>query len=113
MIESPSLAQVELRDRSGDPSCEQANELFCLGWAVDNFDRYVDPTLEHLVLVGASVVAGFAIAFGLALLAHRIRWLSAPLLAGDRRPLHGPEHRLLLPAVADHRARPHDTRSSP
>jgi osmoprotectant transport system permease protein len=75
------LAQVEIRDRSGNPSCEQANELFCPGWAFDNFDRYVDPTLQHLVLVGASVAAGFAIAFALALLAHRFHWLSAPFLA--------------------------------
>lgn len=81
MIEALPAAQVELRDRSGDPSCEQANELFCPGWVAENFDRYVDPTLEHLVLVGASVVAGFAIAFSMALLAHRIRWLSTPLLA--------------------------------
>ena len=27
-------------------------------------------------------------------------------LGGDRRPLHDPQHRLLLPAAADHRARP-------
>jgi osmoprotectant transport system permease protein len=74
------LAQVEIRDRSGPQSCEQANDLFCPGWAFENFDRYVDPTMEHFVLVGASVAAGFAIAFGMALLAHRFRWLAAPLL---------------------------------
>jgi osmoprotectant transport system permease protein len=74
-------AQVEIRDRSGEASCEQANELFCPGWAFENFDRYVDPAMEHLVLVGASVAGGFAIAFAMALLAHRFRWLAAPLLA--------------------------------
>jgi osmoprotectant transport system permease protein len=74
------LGQVEIRDRSGPPSCEQANELFCPGWAFDNFDRYVDPAAQHLVLVVASVLAGFAIAFAMALLAHRFRWLAAPLL---------------------------------
>jgi osmoprotectant transport system permease protein len=80
MADPVLLAQVEIRDRSGPPSCEQANEFFCPGWAAENFDRYVDPTLQHLVLVGASVAAGFAIAFALALLAHRITWLNAPLL---------------------------------
>ena len=77
----PLLAQVEIRDRGGEASCEQANDLFCPGWAFENFDRYVDPAMEHLVLVGASVAAGFAIAFAMALLAHRFRWLAAPLLA--------------------------------
>jgi osmoprotectant transport system permease protein len=77
----PLAAQVELRDRSGEASCEQANELFCAGWAFENFDRYVDPAIEHLVLVGASIAAGFAIAFAMALLAHRFRWLATPLLA--------------------------------
>ena len=82
MIEAaPLLAQVEIRDRSGPPSCEQANEFFCPGWAAENLDRYVDPTLQHLVLVGASIAAGFALAMAMALLAHRIRWLSGPLLA--------------------------------
>ena len=75
------LAQVEIRDRSGPPSCQQANDFFCPGWVAENYDRYVDPVLQHLVLVGTSVAAGFAIAFALALLAHRIHWLAAPLLA--------------------------------
>jgi osmoprotectant transport system permease protein len=80
MVE-PFPAQVEIRERGGDLTCEQANELFCAGWAWENFDRYVDPAQQHLVLVGASVAAGFAIAFALALLAHRFHWLAAPLLA--------------------------------
>jgi osmoprotectant transport system permease protein len=78
---APVLAQVEIRDRSGPSSCEQANEFFCPGWAVENFDRYVDPTLQHLVLVGASIAAGFAIAMALALLVHRFRFFHPPVLA--------------------------------
>jgi osmoprotectant transport system permease protein len=74
------LAQVEIRDRSGDTDCVAENGTFCFGWAADNFDRYVEPTLEHLVLVGASVIAGFLIAFGLALLSHRRRWLIPPFI---------------------------------
>ena len=78
------VAQLDesfFKDRS-DPSCAQENGLFCFGWAADNLDRYVDPTLQHLVLVVVSVGLGFAIAFGLALLSHRRRWLQPPLIAG-------------------------------
>lgn len=56
-------------------SCVAENDHICLDWAFDNIDRYVTPTLEHLVLVAVSVAAGFMIAFLLALLSHRRRWL--------------------------------------
>ncbi len=69
------LAQVEIRDRSGDTGCVVENGTFCFGWAADNYERYVDPTLEHLVLVGVSVAAGFLIAFALAYISHRRTWL--------------------------------------
>ena len=41
------LAQVEIRERSGD-SCIAQNNL-CPGWIVDNFDRYTNPLVEHVV----------------------------------------------------------------
>lgn len=72
------LAQVEIRDRSGD-SCIARND-FCPGWIVDNFDRYTDPLVEHLFLTVAAVACGFAIAFSLALLARRRRWLIGPIV---------------------------------
>ncbi len=75
---APLLAQVEIRDRS-DASCIAQNKL-CPGWVVDNFDRYVDPLLEHVVLTVTSVAIGFAIAFSLALIAHRRRWLVGPIV---------------------------------
>ena len=78
------VAQLDesfFKDRS-DPSCTQENGLFCFEWAADNLDRYVDPTLQHLFLVLVSVGLGFAIAFSLALLSHRRRWLQPPLIAG-------------------------------
>ncbi|HEX6455006.1 MAG TPA: ABC transporter permease [Solirubrobacterales bacterium] len=67
---------------SGTLPC-QANEnhLFCWDWARENIDRYGTPTLQHLEIVVLSVLAGFVIAFALALLAHRTRWLQPPLLA--------------------------------
>jgi osmoprotectant transport system permease protein len=70
------LAQVEIRDRTD--SCE-ANNGFCPGWIADNFDRYVDPFLQHVLLTVVSVAIGFAISFALALLAHRRRWLVNPV----------------------------------
>jgi osmoprotectant transport system permease protein len=56
-------------------ACEQVNETVCVGWALENVDRWVAPTLKHLELVAVSVVAGFVIALGLAILSHRRRWL--------------------------------------
>ena len=74
------LAQLERRDRSkGDESCI-ADDGVCPGWIADNLDRYVNPFLEHLYLTLVSVAIGFAIAFALALLAHRRRWLVAPIV---------------------------------
>ncbi|MBA2545318.1 MAG: ABC transporter permease [Solirubrobacterales bacterium] len=70
----PLSAQVEIRDRSGG-DCVTDNGAFCFDWLSDNWDRYVDPTIEHLILVAVSVIAGFLIAFGLAYLSHRKRWL--------------------------------------
>lgn len=68
-------------DRAGG-GCIQENRLFCPGWVVENYDRYVQPTVEHLWLVGCAVVAGFLIAFALSIFAHRHRWLQTPFLAG-------------------------------
>ena len=62
-------------------SCVADNDTVCVSWAIDNFDRYVTPFLEHLVLVSLSVVFGFLIAFALGLISHRRRWLVPPLTA--------------------------------
>jgi osmoprotectant transport system permease protein len=75
---SPLLGQVEIRERSGT-DCVTENGAFCFDWAVDNFDRYTTPLWEHVILVVPSVLLGFLIAFGLALLSHRRRWLIPPL----------------------------------
>jgi osmoprotectant transport system permease protein len=74
------LAQGDdfFQERTGT-GCVQENGFFCTQWAFDNFDRYVTPLVQHLVLVSASVVAGLALALGLAVLSHRRRWLVPPL----------------------------------
>lgn len=61
--------------------CQATGKLFCFDWARENIGRYETPTLQHLKLVALAVLIGFAIAFSLALLAHRRRWLQPPLLA--------------------------------
>ena len=73
------LAQVQIRRRDAD-SCV-ADNGFCPDWIVDNLDRYGTPFLQHVYLTVAAVAIGFAIAFGLALLAHRRRWLVGPITA--------------------------------
>ena len=70
------LAQLKLNER-GD-SCV-ASDGVCPSWIADNLDRYWRPLGEHLELTVISVAIGFAIAFSLALLAHRRRWLVGPI----------------------------------
>ena len=83
----PLAAAGELPDsffqeRTSDTlPCQATDKLFCFDWARENIDRYGEPTLQHLRLVALAVLFGFAIAFTLALLAHRRRWLQPPLLA--------------------------------
>lgn len=73
------LAQVQIQDRTGgDGSCVADNGL-CPEWIFDNFDRYVDPLLQHVFLTLVSVGIGFALSFMLALLAYRRRWLIGPI----------------------------------
>jgi osmoprotectant transport system permease protein len=64
------------------PCQSDQSRFFCFDWARDHLiSRYGTPTLQHLKLVVLAVAIGFVIAFGLALLAHRRRWLQPPLLA--------------------------------
>jgi osmoprotectant transport system permease protein len=85
------LAQIEFQERKGD-TCVAENG-FCPDWITSNFDRYIDPFWQHVFLTVTSVVIGFVIAFALALLAHRRRWLIPPLSA-SAQVLYG------IPSVA-------------
>jgi len=71
------------RERSsGTLPCQaQSSHLFCWDWAKENIDRYGTPAQQHLEIVLLSVLIGFVVAFALALIAHRTRWLQPPLLA--------------------------------
>jgi osmoprotectant transport system permease protein len=74
------LGEEFFRERT-ETGCVQENGVFCVDWALDNFDRYLGPTVEQLILVAVSVAAGFATAFALALISHRRRWL-VPSITG-------------------------------
>ena len=72
----PLLAQVQIREAgSGATTCEGKNDAFCPGFVIDNINDYVSPFLEHIVLVLASVLAGFVVAMVLAIVSHGRRWL--------------------------------------
>jgi osmoprotectant transport system permease protein len=73
-----------LKERSGETlGCvAKPSHLFCGSWAAEHIGDYVTPARQQLELVAISVLIGFAIAFVLALLARRFRYLDPPLLAG-------------------------------
>jgi osmoprotectant transport system permease protein len=73
------FAQIHIQHRTGQ-GCIESNGFFP-SWIADNFDRYVGPFWEHVYLVLVSVGIGFAIAFTLAVIAHRQRWLTGPITA--------------------------------
>jgi osmoprotectant transport system permease protein len=52
---------------------------FCPSWIVHNLGRYETPLWQHVKLTVLAVAIGFVIAFSLALLAHRRRWLVPPI----------------------------------
>ena len=61
-------------------SCEVDNGAFCWGWVKDHWHDTLGPALvQHLVLTTIAVGIGFAIAFVLALLAHRVRRIEQPV----------------------------------
>lgn len=74
------LAQVKIHEReSGHLTCVQQNGI-CPDWIVNHLDDYFSPLWRHIELTLASVVLGFIIAFALALVAHRRRWLTGPIV---------------------------------
>jgi osmoprotectant transport system permease protein len=69
-------------ERTGETCTAKPSHLFCFDWARENIGSFGTPALQQLELVVISVLVGFVVAFALALLAHRYRYLQPPLLAG-------------------------------
>ena len=62
-------------------ACERANGAFCWSWISDNWSHTLQPALlQHIVLTAIAIGLGFAIAFALALTAHRRGWLETPVV---------------------------------
>jgi len=60
-------------------SCVTGDHTFCWGWVQNHWGDTLGPALwQHVELTVIAVVIGFAIAFPLALLAHRYRRLEQP-----------------------------------
>lgn len=60
--------------------CVVDNKAFCWGWFTGHWNSIFEPALvQHIELTAIAVGIGFVIAFTLAVLAHRARWLAAPV----------------------------------
>jgi osmoprotectant transport system permease protein len=61
-------------------SCLTGDHAFCPSWVRDHWHDTLEPALvQHIELSAIAVGIGFAIAFALALTAHRVRRLEQPL----------------------------------
>jgi osmoprotectant transport system permease protein len=61
-------------------SCVTGDHTFCWSWVHDHWSDTLGPALwQHVELTAIAIGIGFAIAFPLALLAHRFRRLEQPL----------------------------------
>ena len=73
---------MTLLAQAPEPSCYSrlTNEWFCWDYVQDYRPEIVDATLQHVLLTVASVLAGLALAFPLALLARRLPRLESTVL---------------------------------
>jgi osmoprotectant transport system permease protein len=71
------LAALQIHKRT-QSNCV-SNNGFCPGWIADNWERYTHPLWQHVYLTVVATLIGFAIAAGMALIAHRRRWLVGPI----------------------------------
>jgi len=69
-----------LPDYGSGSSCVTGDNIFCWDWVEEHWSDTLQPKLvDHIELTLIAVVVGFVLAFGLALLAHRVRGLDNPL----------------------------------
>jgi len=61
-------------------ACVTGDHVFCWDWVRDHWDDTLQPSLvDHVELTLIAVAVGFAIAFALALLAHRVPGVGQPV----------------------------------
>ena len=61
-------------------ACVTGDHAFCWGWVRDHWGDTLEPRfVEHVELTLIAVTVGFALAFALALLAHRVRAVDHPI----------------------------------
>jgi len=80
---TPALATAEpvIPDFGRGSSCVRENGTFCWDWVSDHWGDTLRPALvEHVVLTAVAVTVGFAIAFALALIAHRRGRIATPVV---------------------------------
>jgi osmoprotectant transport system permease protein len=80
----PVLAQIGddfFGDREGAAQRCPGNDGLCPGWIVDNYEQYIPPFWDHVLLSVVPLALGFVLATTLALLAHRYRFLGPLFLA--------------------------------
>jgi osmoprotectant transport system permease protein len=84
MAFAPPLAQSEpvIPDFGRGSSCVRDDSaLFCWSWVKDNWSDTLQPALlQHIALTLIAISIGTAIAFALALAAHRRGWLTTPVV---------------------------------
>jgi osmoprotectant transport system permease protein len=80
MILAQTQSQPVIPNFGGGGSCVRDNKGFCWSWVQDNWSSVLWPSLrQHIVLTLIAVAIGFAIAFVLAIVAHRRHWLEQPV----------------------------------
>jgi osmoprotectant transport system permease protein len=73
-------SQPVIPDFGRGSDCVLDNRTFCWDWAKAHWSDTLGPALvQHLVLTAIAVGIGFVLAFGLALLAHRLRQTEHPI----------------------------------
>jgi osmoprotectant transport system permease protein len=80
MLATLLIAQdnLDLKQETGQ-NCVRDNG-FCPKWIEDNWGDYVTPLVQHAYLTALIVLIGFVISFVLAVIAHRERWLTGPII---------------------------------
>ncbi|MGI8678817.1 MAG: ABC transporter permease [Jatrophihabitans sp.] len=75
-----SAAAPVIPNLGGTDSCVTKNGTFCWGWFKQHWsDTFAPALLQHIQLTVIAVVIGFVIAFALAVIAHRYRWVAPPV----------------------------------